>query len=346
MKSLKERNQAVVGGVTLVLIVAVALAAFYAERLPFIGSAGTEYTAQFAESAGLSVDDEVRVAGIRVGKVMKVGLDKGRVVVRFRVDGVRVGDQSRVGIEIKTLLGEKFLAVLPAGSRDQDPDTVIPVARTSTPFEIPDAFGQLSTTVDQINTTQLAQSFRVLATTFANTPDEFGKTLDGLSRLSETIASRDQQLTALLASASNVSGVLAGRNEQVGTLLTDGSRLLDELNRRKDAINTLLVGTQRLADELRGLVQDNQDQLNPALEELDGVTKLLQRNQDALSHGVAALAPYVRASNNLVGNGRWFDGALCGLLSPTINVQGLQLNPGTCGPPETKDGPLPSGGRK
>lgn len=346
MKSLKERNQAVVGAVTLVLIVALAAAAFYAERLPFIGSAGTEYTARFAESAGLSDGDEVRVAGIRVGKVTKVGLAKGQVVVRFRVDGVRVGDQSSVAIEIKTLLGEKFLAVRPAGARNQDPDVAIPVNRTSTPFEIPDAFGQLSTTVDKINTAQLAQSFRVLSTTFANTPDEFGKTLDGLSRLSETIASRDQKLTTLLASASNVSGVLAGRNKQVGSLIADGSVLLDELNRRKDAINSLLVGTQHLADELRGLVRDNQEQLNPALTELDGATALLQRNQDSLRHGIAALAPYIRASTNVVGNGRWFDGYLCGLLTPTINLQGLQLNPGGCGPPVTKDGPLPAGGRK
>jgi phospholipid/cholesterol/gamma-HCH transport system substrate-binding protein len=339
VKSLKERNPAAVGAVVLVLIVLASVTAYRAEDLPFIGG-GTEYTAQFAESAGLNPSDEVRVAGIRAGKVLDVGLSRGVVVVRFRVSGVRVGDLSRASIEIKTLLGEKYLALRPAGAGEQDPGVPIPVGRTSTPFEIPDAFNQLTHTVNQIDTTQLARSFRVLSTTFANTPDEIRGTLTGLSRLSETIASRDQALSSLLASASNVSGVLAQRNEQVDKLITDGSTLLDELHRRQDAITRLLEGTEHLADQLRGLVKDNQDQLHPALEELDEVTKLLQRDQDALAHGIRSLAPYTRAYNNVVGNGRWFDGYFCGLLSPTINVGGVEINPGTCGPPKPADVPM------
>lgn len=333
MKPLKERNRAAVGAVALVVIAVVALAAFHAEDLPLIGG-GTEYSARFAESAGLNVGDEVRVAGIKVGKVTDVGLERGKVAVWFRVAGVRVGDQSGASIEIKTLLGEKYLAVHPAGTRALDPDVPIPVSRTTTPYQIPDALGDLTHTVEQVDTGQLAQSFRVLAGTFANTPGQFGKTLDGLSRLSQTIASRDQALRSLLAGASNVSGVLANRNDQVRKLISDGSALLGELQRRRDAITALLKGTQYLADQLRGLVEDNKEQLHPALKELDGVTAMLARNQDALARGVAAMAPYIRTFSNVVGNGRWFDGYLCGLVTPTINAGALQFNPGSCGPPD------------
>lgn len=345
MKPLKERNQATVGAVAVVVIVVLAVAAFHAEDLPVIGR-GTGYTAQFTESAGLVAGNEVRVAGVKVGEVTDVGLARGQVVVRFRVAGIRVPDQSRASIEIKTLLGEKYLAVHPDGARNQDPRVPIPVTRTSTPFQIPDALGGLANTVGEIDTGQLARSFQVLAHTFANTPHELGRTLTGLSRLSETIASRDQELASLLAGASNVSGVLAQRNDQVRLLVSDGSRLLGELQRRRDAITALLVGTQRLADQLRGLVADNRAQLRPALEQLDGVTALLQRNQDALAQGVAAMAPYIRAYTNVVGNGRWFDGYLCGLVTPTFNAGALQFNPGTCGPPERGDLPLTLGGAR
>ncbi|WP_028920886.1 MCE family protein [Pseudonocardia acaciae] len=333
MKPLKERNRAAVGAVALLVIALVATAAFHAEDLPLIGG-GTGYTARFAESAGLSAGNEVRVAGVKVGEVTDVGLERGQVVVDFRVAGVRVGDQSRASIEIKTLLGEKFLAVQPAGAREQDPDVPIPVARTTTPYQIPDALGDLTHTVEQVDTAQLAQSFRVLSGTFANTPGQFGKTLDGLSRLSQTIASRDQALRSLLSGASNVSGVLATRNEQVRKLINDGSALLDELQRRRDAITALLRGTEYLADQLRGLVRDNRDQMHPALKELDEVTALLHRNQEALAKGVAAMAPYIRTFTNVVGNGRWFDGYLCGLVTPTITAGALRINPGSCGPPE------------
>jgi phospholipid/cholesterol/gamma-HCH transport system substrate-binding protein len=343
MRSIEQRNPAVVGAAALVLVTLAAVLAYRAPDLPFIGG-GTEYTAQFRESAGLNPSDEVRVAGIRVGKVTDVGLSRGVVVVRFRVSGVRVGDQSRASIEIKTLLGEKYLALRPAGAGQQDPRAPIPVSRTSTPFEIPDAFNQLTHTVNQIDTSQLAQSFRVLAATFANTPEEFRGTLAGLSRLSATIASRDQALSSLLASASDVSGVLAQRNDQVAKLVADGSTLLDELQRRQDAITRLLEGTEHLADQLRGLVKDNQQQLHPALEELDRLTTLLQRDQEGLAHGIAALAPYTRAYNNVVANGRWFDGYFCGLLTPTINLSGLRFNPGTCGPPKPSGGGNPQPG--
>lgn len=345
MKPLKERNRAAVGAVALVVVALLALAAFHAEDLPLIGG-GAEYSARFAESAGLNVGDEVRVAGVKVGKVTDVGLDRGQVAVSFRVAGVRVGDQSAASIEIKTLLGEKYLAVRPAGARAQDPDVPIPVSRTTTPYQIPDALGELTHTVEQIDTGQLAQSFRVLAGTFADTPGQFGKTLDGLSRLSQTIASRDQALRSLLAGASNVSGVLANRNEQVRKLISDGSALLGELQRRRDAITALLRGTQYLADQLRGLVEDNKARLHPALEELDGVTTMLQRNQDALARGIAAMAPYIRLFSNVVGNGRWFDGYLCGLVTPTINAGAIQFNPGSCGPPDPGSAAGEKGGNK
>lgn len=332
-----------VGLVTVVALVVGAFAAYRAQDLPLIGVGTKEYTAQFAESAGLSPSDEVRVSGIRVGRVTDVGLSRGMVLVRFQVSRARLGDQSRVSIEIKTLLGEKYLAVHPAGAGEQDPDVPIPVSRTTTPFEIPDAFNHLTRTVNEIDTSQLAQSFRVLSQTFANTPESFRGTLDGLSRLSQTIASRDQALSSLLADTSKVSGVVAQRNQQVATLLSDGSTLLAELQRRKEAFSRLLDGTQRLADQLRGLVSDNRAQLRPALDELDQLTKLLARDQDTLAHGIRSLAPYMRAYNNMIGNGRWYDGYFCGLLSPTVKVPGFEVNPRTCGPVKTANVPMTSG---
>jgi phospholipid/cholesterol/gamma-HCH transport system substrate-binding protein len=333
VKPLKQRNQAAVGAVALVGLALVATAAFHAEDLPLLGG-GTHYTAQFAESAGLDVDDEVRVAGIKVGKVTSIDLRRGQVVVGFRAKDVRVGDQSRVAIEIKTLLGQKFLALESAGATEQDPDQPIPVERTRTPYQVPETFNQLTRTVSEIDMPRLAQSLRTLSETFANTPDNVGRTLTGLSRLSETIASRDAELSGLLSNAANVSGVVAQRNAQVSRLVTDGSSLLDELSRRRDAIRELLEGTERLADQLRGTVRDNEEQIRPALTELADTTAMLKRNQDALEHGINSANNYARILAGAVGSGRWFDGYFCGLLNPEITVGGITLNPGTCAPPK------------
>ncbi|MER6992064.1 MCE family protein [Saccharopolyspora hirsuta] len=326
MKPLRERNQAVVGLLTVVLLVLVTGGAFFAKDLPVLG--GRTYQAYFTESAGLAAGNDVRIAGIRSGEVTDVSLEGNRVLVSFRVDDAEIGDRSRAGIEIKTLLGEKFLALQPEG--EQELSEPIPVQRTAAPFDIPDALDQLTRTADQVDSQQLAQSFRVLADTFRGAPEHFGEAVDGLSALSQTISSRDQQLAELLRNTSGVSEIVANRDEQVQRLIADGNLLLTELQRRRSAISSLLSGTQKLADELRGLVADNQAQLRPTLDQLTQLTEMLQRNQDNLGRTIEAMAPYVRGFNNTVGNGRWFDGYICGLFPPPINAGPLQTNTTSC----------------
>ena len=47
----------------------------------------------------------------------------------------------------------------------------------------------------------------------------------------------------------------------------------------------------------------------------------------------ALLAPFVRIGANATGNGRWFEGYLCGLLPPPTTAGILHINPEGCTPP-------------
>ncbi|WP_158882616.1 MCE family protein [Amycolatopsis anabasis] len=332
MKRLRDRNQAAVGAVTLVLLVLSVVAAYNSDDLPLLGN-GTTYSAYFAESAGLQPDNEVQVAGVKVGQVTDVSLAGKKVQVKFKVEGTRIGDGSTASIEIKTLLGEKYLALQPKGGGAQDPNEPIPVERTRTPFELQDAFKQLNQTVGDINTQQLAQSFNVLSDALRDTPKPMREALNGLSALSKTVSSRDQELANLLSNTSQVSKTLSDRNAQLRKVITDGNLLVDELQKRKNAISALLKGTQQLSAQLTGLVADNRQQLRPALEKLGLVTDLLQRNQDNLDKGLKSLATFTRVGANATGNGRWFEGYICGLLPPVIKAGGLSINPEGCTPP-------------
>jgi phospholipid/cholesterol/gamma-HCH transport system substrate-binding protein len=332
VKALKDRDQASVGAVTLVLIMLALLVAFNADDLPIIGG-GTTYTAEFTESAGLRPGNEVRLAGVKVGDVRSVELTRNEVVVDFRVDDISLGDESTVSIEIKTLLGDKYLALASAGATPQRPNDPIPRDRTRTPFDIVPAVGKLADTVDQIDTGQLAKSFAVISDTFANSPKHLRDTLSGLTRLSKTLSTRDDQLKTLLSNTANVSKTVADRDAQLQKLFADASLLLDELSARREAVSTLLSGTTSLAGELSGLVADNQRQLRPALDDLEQVTTILQRNQDNLGQSLHSLAPYVRMFNNVIGNGRWFEGYICGLLPPPTRIGVIDINPQGCSTP-------------
>jgi phospholipid/cholesterol/gamma-HCH transport system substrate-binding protein len=311
---------AVVG---MVLIAVIAVVAFQAPTI----FGGQTYKAEFSEAAGLQSGDRVTVAGVEVGRVTSVKLAGDHVAVDFRVDNAWVGDRTAASIEIATLLGSKYLALDVQGDKEMDPSVAIPRDRTISPFDVVEAFNGLSGTIDQIDTKQLATSLETLSDTFRETPDEVRGTLDGLSRLSTTISSRDEQIRQLLAGARNLSGILADRREDFDQLLSDGNLLLGELQKRKDAIDQLLSGTRLLSQQLSGLVADNQAQLRPTLETLDRVVAVLQRNQDNLAETLQNEATYVRLFSNAVGNGRWFDNYICGLLpAPSIGP----LNPGGC----------------
>src|SRR5688500_13848012 len=108
MTPFREQNKTVIGAVGLTLILLMVAAAFNADKLPIIGG-GTIYQAAFTEAAGLRPNDEVRVAGVKVGKVTDVELDGDKVLVHFRIKNAEFGENSRADIRIKTVLGRKFL---------------------------------------------------------------------------------------------------------------------------------------------------------------------------------------------------------------------------------------------
>lgn len=346
MKPLQERNQAMVGTISLVVILLVTVTVYQADKIPLLNNS-TNYSAHFAEAAGLESGDEVQVAGVKVGEVDSVTLDGPRILATFSVDSLeadRIGKDTSVSIEIKTLLGDKYLALHPKGDAPQDPSQVIPLERTRTPFELQDAFDQLSTTVEEIDTEQLAESFDVLSEVMQDTPEPLQDTLDGLSALSQTVSTRDQELANLLANTSQVTETLSDRNELLRQVIDDGNLLLNELQRRRDAISALLQGTQRLSAEMSGFVEDNEELLRPALDELDSVTDLLQRNQDNLERSLQMLAPFTRLGTNVTGNGRWFEGYICGLLPPTINLGFAEINSEGCDPDASRPRHVMGGG--
>jgi phospholipid/cholesterol/gamma-HCH transport system substrate-binding protein len=317
VKSFKERNPVVLGVVGTLALIAVAALVFFAEDLPLIGG-GTTYEAEFSEAAGLRPDDEVRVAGIKVGEVTDVELVQDgaadRVLVSFRVQDAWLGDATTAAIKLKTLLGRKFLALHPSGRTTLDADRPIPLDRTVTPYDVTAAFEGLADTAGAIDTDQLAQSFRAISDTFADSPEHVRTALDGLTALSKTISSRDDQLAELLDNTRKITRTLSGTNDEFDKLLDDGDLLLTELSNRREAIHDLLTGTTDLAAQLSGLVADNQRQLAPALSQLDTVTGILQRHTTNIDRSLKLAGPYFRLVNNATGSGRWIDSYICGLV--------------------------------
>ncbi|GAB3201030.1 MCE family protein [Nocardioides hungaricus] len=303
----RERNPVVVGAASLAVIALLILAAFRAQDLPLIGGGDTYYAA-FSDSGGLKANDEVRIAGVRVGKVDAVELDGDHVRVAFRIDtDSGFGADTRAAIKVKTLLGAMYLALEPAGDGQLDEGSEIPVERTSSPYDVVEAFSGLAETSERIDTDRLAESLTTLADLTRNTPEEFRSALRGVSDLSSNLAARDEQINTLLKNLRRVSGVLGERDDDIVALMKDSDVLFRALVARRDAVHKLLTSTTSLSKELTLLVRQSRADLQPALESLANVVAVLNKNEDNLDNSLRLMAPFYRVFASTLGNGPWFD---------------------------------------
>ncbi|MFI9253878.1 MCE family protein [Streptomyces sp. NPDC053069] len=318
LKPFRERNPVVVGAVGLTVLALLTVAAFNADSLPLIGG-GDTYSADFSEAGGLKPGDEVRIAGVKVGKVEDVGLAGDHVKVTFKVKGdPAFGTDTGASIRVRTILGAKYLALHPKGPGRLRPGSEIPLRRTVSAYDVVQAFSDLTTTTEEVDTDRLAKALDTISVTFQDSPAEVRASIKGLSRISRTVASRDKALRGLLDHANGVTKVLAGHSKDFTALVKDGDALFQEIGRRSAAIHQLLKSSALLGIELSGLVDDNRKEIGPALKNLNTFVKMLERNQASLDRSVQLLAPYVRLFTNTLGNGRWFDSYVQNLVAAPV----------------------------
>ena len=120
MHNENDRN-AVVGGLVLAVLVFAMAISYGGSKISDKAQVGSySLTAVFNQVDGLFVGDEVRLGGIRVGKVTAQNLDKNfRAVVTLDIDSdVELPLDSSVAIHTDGLFGSKFVVLEPGGEMD------------------------------------------------------------------------------------------------------------------------------------------------------------------------------------------------------------------------------------
>ncbi|MEA2487430.1 MAG: phospholipid/cholesterol/gamma-HCH transport system substrate-binding protein, partial [Actinomycetota bacterium] len=111
MKSFRERRPWLVGSISLILLIVAVTFAFSLNKLPALRGVYS-ISADLKDAAGLQSGNEVRIAGVRVGRVTGVHLtpQSARVTMEIRRD-VHIPQESRVAVKLATLLGQKFIDI-------------------------------------------------------------------------------------------------------------------------------------------------------------------------------------------------------------------------------------------
>nr|BBX77982.1 mammalian cell entry protein [Mycobacterium florentinum] len=306
-----ERDPVTIGAIGVGLTAAITAIALNYDKLPIIDQT-KQYSAYFAEAGGLIPGAAVQVSGLKVGKVESIGLDGPRVLVTFNIDNsVRLGDCTEAAVKTKTLLGAKILEVTPRGNGRQNGP--IPLNRTHSAYQLPDALGELATTISGLNTDQLSTSLATLSKTFKDTPPALKVALQGVTRFSDTLDARDAQLRKLLESANKATAVLAQRSDQVVGIITNLNGLLRQLLAQSSSLDQISHNVSALAAEVKGFISDNRDTFKPALEKLNGVLTIVDNRKEVVQKTIKMLNSYLMSLGESVSAAPFFKAYLSNL---------------------------------
>lgn len=342
MKSFSERNPLIIGAIGVGLTLVVLIGALYYDRLPFFNRS-KNYEAYFAEAGGLLSGAPVRVSGFEVGKVSSVGLDGPRVLVKFNMDPkIRLGDRSEAVIKTKSLLGAKLLEVTPRGDVEQRGP--IPLTRTTSAYQLPDAIGDLTTAISGLDTDQLSKSLSVLANEFQDTPPDLKVAVQGVARFSETLNKRDDQLRQLLANANKATTVLRQRSDQVVSLIANANALLLQLRSQSGALDAISNNISAITRQIKGLIGEHRDTFKTAVDKLNEVLTILDNRKERVQQSITMLNKYAMSLGECVASGPYFNAYVVNLLpgqflQPFIDAafSDLGLDPNVLLPSERTD---------
>ncbi len=220
MMTLQGSNRVRVGLLgLLILIMVVAVGQSFAS-IPML-FAKPMYYAHFADSAGSNPGDKVRINGFDVGQIKSLEIDGDRVKVGFTLGDYRIGTDSRVSIRTDTILGKRVMEIESRGTKPLAVNGLLPLEQSTTPYQLYDAFSDLTTETAGWDLKAVKASLNVLSETLDASSPELKAALDGVARFSDTIGKRDDEFKDLLVQANKVAGILGNRGEQINRLLVN-----------------------------------------------------------------------------------------------------------------------------
>ena len=301
MRSL-EGNNRVRNGLMGIIILALVIGVGQSfASVPMLFAKPTYY-AQFRDTGGLNAGDKVRIAGVDVGEIRSMSIDGDKVVIGYSLNDMKIGTESLANIRTDTILGRKNLEIQPKGSTQLKPDGVLPVGQTTTPYQIYDAFFDVTKAASGWDTQTVKKSLQVLSDTISETSPHLSAALDGVARFSDTIGKRDEEIQQLLANANKIAGVLGNRSGQINQLLVNSNTLLAAVNERSYAVSMLLERIGDFSAQVKGFIDDNPN-LNRVLTQLNTISDLLVKRKYDLVDVLVALSKFTTALAEGVASG-------------------------------------------
>jgi len=325
VKSFRDRNPYAVGLVSLLILGALTGAAFMVGLLHLLEDT-YEMEATFTDAAGLRTGDEVKVAGVKVGRVTGIHADRenGLVDVTWVIDrGVDIGEDAGADIALETLLGAKYIRItdpiagdrlmadLPREERtipheECDADGLC-TARTTTPVDVFDLTRDATERIEETDNDKLNQLIDQLTRITDGKRGTVTDLIEGIDQVATAINEREGELADLLDSADELAGNLATKDQTLVQLIDSSRSILDFLSQRRAELAAALGEGSDAVRSLSVLIDTNRANLDAVLDDLHPTLATVEANLPEVNRALAVLGPAFYGQAQAGTHGPWLD---------------------------------------
>jgi phospholipid/cholesterol/gamma-HCH transport system substrate-binding protein len=234
-------------------------------------------TALLPSSSSLAAQSRVTMAGVPVGRVVKVTNHNGVAAAELAVDRDRapIPRDSRVRLRLRTLIGEKSIEIVPGESgRMLADDGVLPLSQGNELVEVDQILSQLRGKTR----TRAQQALQRLGGALDGRGDELHQIVaDATTMISRgapsvRVLARDHAAVArLVANLGQVAGRIGERGSSIRQLATTATSTFRAVAARDDALRRTLrqlPPTLRQVQASSGVLQTTQAAASPVLQRL------------------------------------------------------------------------------
>ena len=241
------------------------------------GSDGYRVTAYFDKAVSLYEQSDVKILGLSAGTVDEIEVEGTRVRVRMTIDADQpIPADVQATIVPLSLIGERYVQLFPAWTAGQpkaEPDTVIPVERTSIPTEPDEALAALKKFLDALDPHATGRLVHNLAQDLDGNGQGLNDALRSLADLTSNLAAKDSELVGIIDNFDRFTATLRTRERQLGQVMDQFASATRLLAEERENIAGLVNALSRLSADGLDLVSEHGGRLDKDLTQL---TRLLQ----------------------------------------------------------------------
>lgn len=268
----------------------------------------TTYQAQLSDATGLQTADAVKIAGVTVGQVTGISVQRGRALVSFEVDNsVHLRTSTKVGLQWHNVLGQQFLYLYPgATGTELAADATLGVSHDVSSASVGALLNALGPFLSAISPQQANTFVESVLAALQGNETKVNQLIADSATVSTTVGSLDSQVGQVIGNLDQVLTALAARSSDIGTLLDNLQSVAQTLAAHNNLLDSVVTNLSAVTGEFAGLVQANQGTLTQSIDNLQSVTAEVQSHQQALATGLSTLGSGLDPYTLISSYGQWF----------------------------------------